>query len=165
MNGQDACQICESIRSATPLFENELWFVSQTSAGVPGWMMMQSQRHTGGPAHFTDEEAGNFGPALRHLEKTLEDVSGAERIYTAAFGEGARHFHCHMIPRYAEMPNDALAFEVFNLLEATRSGAVPYDEELAARVGAAYAAALASHPPPDPDRQSAVANEASRRAG
>ena len=143
-----SCAICRSNAAGGPLFENDLWFVTALSAGVPGWMMMQAQRHVGGPAYFNDEEAINFGPALRYLEKTLEEVTGAQRIYTAAFGEGARHFHAHMVPRYDQMPNDALAFEVFDLLRATQEGDVPFDEEEATRIADAYAERLRDVPPP-----------------
>ena len=67
-------------------------------------MMLISQRHVAGPAHFDDREAASFGPTLRHLERTLEELTGALRIYTAAMGESHPHFHCHMVPRYAETP-------------------------------------------------------------
>src|SRR5262245_43948841 len=115
------CGICESLsgpKAVTPLFENDLWHVRHMDApyGVAGWMMLISKRHVGGPAYFNDREAANFGPALRHFEKTLEEVTGALRIYTAALGESHPHLHCHMVPRYAN--NDAKAWALFDQLRA-----------------------------------------------
>ena len=146
----DACIICETNASGTPVFENDLWFVSRLpdGVGVPGWMVLRSQRHLAGPAYFNDQEAANFGPALRHLERVLEELSGALRIYTAAWGEGVPHFHAHMVPRYEHMPNDARAWTVFDLYQATQAGEVSIDEAEATRIAEAYAERLRHDPPP-----------------
>lgn len=149
------CGICKSnagegTATADPVYENELWVVRRLGPGlgVPGWMMMISQRHVAGPAHFNDREAENFGISIRHLERVLEEVTGALRIYTAAMGESFPHFHCHMVPRYEKMPKDASAWEVFDLLRATGAGEVSVDQKEAGRIAAAYRDALAAAPPP-----------------
>ncbi len=149
-SNDESCGICKVNVGGGALFENDLWLVRRLppGIGVPGWMMMHSQRHVPGPAHFNDEEAATFGPALRHFERVLEQVTGALRIYTAAMGESFPHFHAHMVPRYERMPNDASAWAVFDLYRATQQGEVSVDEEEAARVAEAYAAALAASPPP-----------------
>jgi diadenosine tetraphosphate (Ap4A) HIT family hydrolase len=152
---EPACGICTSVRgpeAKRALFENELWYVRHMDPpyGVPGWMMLISQRHVAGPAHFDAREAASFGPTLRHLERVLERVTGALRIYTAALGESYPHLHAHMVPRYAEMPRDAKAFGVFDLLRAAGAGELRVDEAEIARLSAAYAQALADDPPPLP---------------
>lgn len=146
----DACVICRTNADGAAVFENDLWFVSRLAdgVGVPGWMVLRSQRHLAGPAYFSDAEAASFGPTLRHLERALEEVSGALRIYTAAWGEGVHHFHAHMVPRYAQMPNDASAWTVFDLYMATQAGEVSIDEAEATRLAEAYAARLRDDPPP-----------------
>jgi diadenosine tetraphosphate (Ap4A) HIT family hydrolase len=146
----DACGICTMIDTGTPLYANDLWAVYRMpdGIGVPGWMMLLTQRHVGGPAHFDDSEAANFGPALRHFESVLEDVSDALRIYTAALGESFPHFHAHMVPRFEIMPNDASAFAVFDLYRATQAGEVQIDHTEATRIAEAYREALAADPPP-----------------
>lgn len=116
--------------------------------GVPGWTMLQTQRHVAGPAHFDDGEAASFGPTLRHLERVLEELTGALRIYTAAMGESFPHFHAHMVPRYAQMPNDASAWDVFDLYRATQQGEVTIDQDEATRIAEAFSSALADSPPP-----------------
>ena len=152
---EPTCGVCASLagpRPATPLFENELWHVRHIDPpyGVAGWMMLISRRHVGGPAHFDDREAASFGPTLRYLERTLEEVTGALRIYTAAMGESHPHFHCHMVPRYAQTPGDAKAWAIFDLLRAAGAGEVQVDQSEVQRISALYERALAASPPPAP---------------
>ena len=146
----DSCGVCRSIASVEPLFENDLWFVARMpkGIGVPGWVMVCSQRHTPGIAHLDDAEAANFGPALRHFSRTLEEVTGALRIYTAAMGESFPHLHAHLVPRMAKMPNDVKAWGVFDLHRATEKGEVKVDEAEVADVARRYREALAKYPPP-----------------
>ena len=149
------CGVCASLVGATPgaaVLENELWHVRHIDAphGVPGWMMLISQRHVGGPAHFDDREAASFGPTLRHLERVLEQVTGALRIYTAAMGESHPHFHCHMVPRYSEMPKNAKAWGVFDLLRAAGAGEIEVQSTEVARLTSLYRQTLAANPPPVP---------------
>ena len=146
----DTCGVCRAIASVDPLFENDLWFVArmQPGIGIPGWVMVCSQRHTPGIAHLDDVEAANFGPAMRHFARTLEEVTGALRIYTAAMGESFPHLHAHLVPRYARMPNDAKAWAVFDLHRASESGEIAVDENEVAEVARRYREALARYPPP-----------------
>lgn len=149
------CGVCESLSGPSPspaLFENSLWHVRHIDPpyGVPGWMMVISQRHVGGPAHFDDREAASFGPTLRRLERCLEEVTGALCIYTAAMGESHPHFHCHMVPRYAETPKGAKAWAVFDLLRAAGAGEIEVDPASVTRISESYRRALAANPPPAP---------------
>lgn len=149
---KEDCGVCQALASATPLFENELWHVRHVDPphGIPGWMMLVSRRHVGGPAHFDDREAASFGPTLRHLERCLEEITGALRIYTAALGESSPHFHCHMVPRYPETPKGAKAWALFDLLRAAGAGEISVDLAEVARLGERYRQALAAAPPPPP---------------
>ena len=147
-----SCGVCQSLYGdapAAPIYEDDLWHVRHAEpAGVPGWMLLITKRHVGGPAHFDDAEARAFGPALRHFERVLEQITGALRIYTAAMGESHPHFHAHMVPRYAQMPRDAKAWSAFDLQRAVGAGEVPIDLAEVARVTEAYRRALAETPPP-----------------
>ena len=149
---EPTCGVCQSLsgdRREPALYEDDLWIVRPASPpGVPGWMMMITRRHVGGPAHFDDREARAFGPALRHFERVLERVTGALRIYTAALGESHPHFHAHMVPRYAAMPRDARAWSVFDLQRAVGAGEVAVDRGEVERISAAYARALRELPSP-----------------
>jgi diadenosine tetraphosphate (Ap4A) HIT family hydrolase len=149
-----ACGVCASLTdgAAAVVLENELWQVRHIGAphGVPGWMMLLTRRHVGGPAHFDDREAASFGPTLRHLSRVLEEVTGALRVYMAAMGESFPHFHCHLVPRRATMAKDAKAWAVFDLQRAAAAGEVTVPEAEVTRVIEAYRNALARRPPPAP---------------
>jgi diadenosine tetraphosphate (Ap4A) HIT family hydrolase len=152
---EPGCAVCASLSGpgrVAPLFENELWHVRSISApaGVPGWMLLVSRRHAPGPALFDDREAASFGPTLRHLQRVLLETTGALRIYMAAMGESAPHFHCHLVPRYQAMPGDAKAWAVFDLQRAAAAGEIPVDEVAVERAIAAYRRALEASPPPRP---------------
>ncbi len=149
------CGVCKSIHGADRLpseicFENELWHVRHGGApyGVPGWMMLITNRHVPGPWAFSDEEAASLGPTLRHLGRVLTEVTGAKRIYTAWMGESWPHFHAHLVPRYAEMPKDAKAWGVFDLQRAAGAGEVEVDKAEVVRLIAAFKHALGAAPPP-----------------
>ena len=149
------CGICQMVAGEGEIpggvvFENDLWMVFHHAPpyGAPGWMMLLTKRHVQGPAHFNDEEAANFGLALRHFERVLEQVTGALRVYTAAMGESVPHFHGHMVPRYAQTPNDVRAWGVFDLERATIAGEVTVDPDEVARISEEYRRALAENPPP-----------------
>jgi len=116
--------------------------------GVPGWMMLMTRRHVGGPAHFDDAEAASFGPTLRHLQRTLEQTTGALRIYTAAMGESHPHFHAHMVPRRPRMPKDAKAWRVFDLQRAAAAGEIAVEVNEVEEAVSRYRAALRAAPPP-----------------
>jgi diadenosine tetraphosphate (Ap4A) HIT family hydrolase len=141
------CAVCATLAGPLrqeALFEDDLWHVRPAAdpPGVPGWMMLISRRHVPGPAHFNDREAESFGPALRHFERVLEQVTGALRIYTVAMGESSPHFHAHMVPRYPSMPKDARAWAVFDLERAAKAGEIAVDAAEVRRIAEAYRRAL-----------------------
>ena len=151
------CGIChsnagEEDSAGGVIFENDLWFIRHTGAPFPlaGWLLLQPQRHVQGPARFTDEEAANFGPALRHFMRTLEIVTGAPRSYVVAYGESVPHMHAHIIPRYADLPDPDVAWGLADRFRAIGDGSregIPEAEVM--EVIEAYKAALAENPPPN----------------
>jgi diadenosine tetraphosphate (Ap4A) HIT family hydrolase len=145
------CAVCASLSTRTPLWEDELWHVSHDDepAGVAGWMMLMAKRHVGGPAHFDEREARSFGLVLRHLELTLERVTGALRIYTAALGEAVPHFHCHMVPRYAagEGQAEVKGWSLFDQQRKGRAGEIVVPSSEVQRISTAYRSALIESPP------------------
>jgi len=101
-----------------------------------------------GPAQFDDREAASFGPILRHASRVLLEVSGALRIYTGALGESHPHFHCHLVPRSAEMPKGAKGWAVFDLERAAHAGEIPHRTEAMEQMIEAYRRALRMDPLP-----------------
>jgi diadenosine tetraphosphate (Ap4A) HIT family hydrolase len=151
-----SCSVCEVnaggvAGQAGVIWEDELWFVRHvpSPSALAGWIMLHTQRHVQGPAHFNDEEAIAFGPVLRHISRTLEVVTGAPRVYLVAFGESNPHMHAHLIPRYSDLSPEYTAFGVADLNRAVASGSEPgVSEEDVLAITAKLRAALKSDPPP-----------------
>ena len=148
------CRICAVSTGATEvphglLFQNDLWVVRHSAPpyGVAGWLTLQSKRHVPEPASFNDAEAASFGPTLRYFEGVLREITGALRIYTAAMGESFPHFHGHMVPRYAQTPNDVKAWGVFDLSRQAAEGTVTVDEAEVKRICEAFKAKVAAGVP------------------
>ena len=151
-----ACSVCKANAGDVPspggvIWEDKLWFVRHVPPpyALAGWTMFNTQRHVQGPAHFTDEEAEAFGPVLRHVTRTLEKVTGAPRVYVVAFGESTPHMHSHLVPRYANLPAEQVAFGVADLFRAVASGKQPgVPEKDALAVAKKLRDALKASPPP-----------------
>jgi diadenosine tetraphosphate (Ap4A) HIT family hydrolase len=150
----DGCGVCaiaagESEVRHGVVYQDDLWKIWHAGPpyGVAGWMTLLTHQHVAGIAHFDDRHAARLGPDLRHFEKVLEEVTGALRIYTATMNESSPHFHLHMVPRYAQMAQDAKAWSVFGLQAAAARGEIAVDEAEVARIVEAYRAALIANPP------------------
>jgi diadenosine tetraphosphate (Ap4A) HIT family hydrolase len=53
---------------------------------------------------FTAVEASDWGRAFCDASKFVKQITGCERVYAIAFGEGAQHLHLHLIPRHLNEP-------------------------------------------------------------
>lgn len=78
---------------ACPRYEighGRTWMLSQhpEPAPLPGWLLLDSRRHLGGPIHFLPEEAAAWGSAVQDASRLVQSLSGCERVYAIAFGEG-----------------------------------------------------------------------------
>lgn len=78
------------------------WIVRHHPLPAPlvGWTCLSAVRHVQGPADFHDAEADEFGRALRTVSRAIREVTGCDRVYAIAFGQGAPHLHMHLIPRF-----------------------------------------------------------------
>ena len=85
---------------------SELWVLRHhpDPAPLPGWLLLDSRRHCSGPVDFTAAEASDWGCAVRDASDLVKQISGCERVYAIAFGEGAQHLHLHLIPRHLNEP-------------------------------------------------------------
>lgn len=116
------------------IWQDAIWLLRHHPAPAPlaGWLLLDSRRHLGGPADFEAAEAAAFGPVLQRASALVRQLSGCERVYAIAFGEGARHLHLHLIPRHAPDP----ATEAWKAADLYRAVA---DGRLAAAAPAAVA--------------------------
>lgn len=149
------CGVCRTVSGVEGnkdelIYENALWHVRHGGSpyGLPGWIMLITKKHVPGPWAFGDDETASLGPTLQHLGKTLMAVTGALRVYTAWMGESWPHFHAHLVPRYADMPNDVKAWGAFDLQRAAGAGEIQVDVAQVARRTKALREALAASPLP-----------------
>lgn len=125
------CVICQlhgdgACRKGYEIARGELWLLRHHPDPAPlrGWLLLDSRRHLSGPLAFTDQEATAWGPAVRHASRLVQRLTGCERVYAIAFGEGAPHLHLHLIPRFAGDPA-SVAWSVADLYRAVVAGERP----------------------------------------
>ncbi len=128
------CAICQihgdpTNQEAYELGKGALWLLRHHPDASPlaGWLLLDARRHLGGPLAFSDQEAASWGVAVRHASQLVQRLTGCERVYAIAFGEGAPHLHLHLIPRFASDPASA-AWSVADLYRAVVAGECPAAE-------------------------------------
>ncbi|MER5787129.1 hypothetical protein [Streptomyces sp. NPDC001980] len=100
-NGCVLCGRAGALTHADPgwLLRTGRWGVSMHPAmAAPGWVAVQTLRHTEGLAGLNDAEAGELGPLLARLSAAVTRVTGSERVYTYSLGEGSPHTHVLLGP-------------------------------------------------------------------
>jgi diadenosine tetraphosphate (Ap4A) HIT family hydrolase len=125
------CAICDLHHSpphqaAFEVLRTPLWVLRHHPDPAPllGWLLLDSRRHLPGPLAFTDQEAADWGLALRQASRLVQQLTGCERVYGIAFGEGAPHLHQHLIPRWSSDPAST-AWRVADLYRAVAAGERP----------------------------------------
>jgi hypothetical protein len=74
---------------------------------VPGWVAVQTIRHTEGFADVSRTEAAELGPLLSALSQAVTRVTGSRRVYTYSLGEGCPHTHILLGPPSAGLRGTA----------------------------------------------------------
>jgi hypothetical protein len=98
------CALCDRARildAADPgwLVRTNLWAVStHPGMSVPGWVAVQTIRHTEGLADLNATEAADLGPLLCRVSHAVTQVTGSRRVYTYSLGEGCPHTHILLGP-------------------------------------------------------------------
>ena len=103
------CAICQLhadpvARERFEIQRSGLWLLRHhpDPAPLPGWLLLDSLRHCAGPVDFSEEEATDWGRAVRDASHLVKQSTGCKRVYAIAFGEGAQHLHLHLIPRHLD---------------------------------------------------------------
>ena len=125
------------------------WIVRHHPLPSPlvGWTCLCAVRHVQGPADFHDAEADEFGRALRTVSRAIREVTGCDRVYAIAFGQGAPHLHMHLIPRFDSV-EATRAWQIADWYRAVERGEhAPADPAAVADFVASMRDILASNPP------------------
>lgn len=108
----DDCPICARELSAEEppggwVLRTDLWSACVAEGyEAPGWLFLQTRRHTEGPMGMDDTEAAEFGRNVAALSAAIQGVTEAEKVYVLAYGERFPHFHVVLIPRAPFAPPD-----------------------------------------------------------
>ncbi len=113
-------------RQRYDISRSPLWILRHHPDPAPltGWLLLDAQRHLTGPIDFTAEEAATWGLAVQRASRLVQQLTGCDRVYAIAFGEGARHLHLHLIPRLGSDPSSE-AWKVADLYRAVAAGHRP----------------------------------------
>ena len=122
------CAICQlhadpAARERFEIWRSELWVLRHhpDPAPLPGWLLLDSLRHCSGPLDFSEAEAADWGRAVRDASRLVKQITGCQRVYAIAFGEGAQHLHLHLVPRHLDEPAST-AWAVADLYRAMNTG-------------------------------------------
>jgi diadenosine tetraphosphate (Ap4A) HIT family hydrolase len=138
----EPCLACDLVRGARPLpggiLLREGGFALHVLADpspLAGWLVLTSERHARAWYDLTPAEAAALGPLAARVMAAQRAALGAEHVYAFAIGDVLRHFHLHLVPRYADTPERLRGRRCF---EGRPQDAVPEDRiEQAARAVAA----------------------------
>jgi len=71
---------------------------------IRGWLVLTSERHARAWYDLGKAELAYLGPLTARVMSAQRDALGAEHVYAFAIGDVLRHFHLHLVPRYADTP-------------------------------------------------------------
>jgi diadenosine tetraphosphate (Ap4A) HIT family hydrolase len=142
----EACVLCERARGLDAgdqgwLLRTDSWGVSaHPSIAVPGWVAVQTIRHTEGLADLSRREAADLGPLLCRVSKAVTRVTGSPRVYTYSLGEGCAHTHILVGPPYGALRGKAFITALLNRDQslADPATAEPIEVELAGALSSHY---------------------------
>ncbi len=124
----EQCAICSlhadpDRLSQVEIWRNSLWLLRHHPDPSPllGWCLLDARRHLAGPIDFENKEAHEWGKVVQQASKLIQQITRCDRVYAIAFGEGARHLHLHLIPRFQSDPRTA-AWSVANLYRDVEEG-------------------------------------------
>jgi diadenosine tetraphosphate (Ap4A) HIT family hydrolase len=139
----DPCYCCEIVAGRVRTPGGVLWrgggfvvYAFESPCPIPGWTMVTSERHVRGFYDLDAEELSLLLPLAARIVDAQRSALGAQHAYQMSLGEALRHFHLHVIPRYADTPSHLRGSRLF---DARPEDARPAEEVEAAAnaIGAA----------------------------
>jgi len=71
---------------------------------IRGWVVLTSERHARAWYDLPPDELSRLGPLAARVMAAQRSALGAEHVYAFAIGDVLRHFHLHLVPRFADTP-------------------------------------------------------------
>lgn len=129
------CVVCQKHRGQRPLeggiiFENDLILISHAQLfgdetdHYLGHLFIETRRHVPGLADLTDDEAACIGIYTSRMADALLHTLEMEHVYSFVIGDGAPHFHVHIIGRYVGAPREYWGSKVDDWPGAPRGGPI-----------------------------------------
>jgi diadenosine tetraphosphate (Ap4A) HIT family hydrolase len=107
----ESCIACEIVRGVrrTPggILLRQGGFVLHALADpspLRGWIVLSSERHARAWPDLDATALAALGPLAARAMAAQRTVLGAEHVYAFSIGDAVRHFHLHLVPRYADTP-------------------------------------------------------------
>ncbi len=69
-----------------------------------GWVVLTSERHVRAWPDLDPAALAALGPLAARVMAAQRTALGAEHVYAFSIGDAVRHFHLHLVPRYAGTP-------------------------------------------------------------
>jgi diadenosine tetraphosphate (Ap4A) HIT family hydrolase len=139
-----SCIACQIVRGARPtpggILLREGGLVLHALADpspLRGWVVLTSASHARAWPDLDAETLAALGPLAARVMAAQRAALGAEHVYAFAIGDVVKHFHLHLVPRYAGTPERLRGRGCF---ESRPEDALPEAE--AAAAARAIAAAL-----------------------
>ncbi|WP_005031899.1 HIT family protein [Holophaga foetida] len=82
------------------VFEDEFFTLDGADyCAIPGYLILRCKGAATSAGELSEEEAARFGVLYAKAVKAIEELAGADRVYTLVFAEMDRRFHVHLFPR------------------------------------------------------------------
>jgi diadenosine tetraphosphate (Ap4A) HIT family hydrolase len=69
-----------------------------------GWVVLTSDVHARAWPDLGAGALAALGPLAARVMSSQRTALGAEHVYAFSIGDAVRHFHLHLVPRYADTP-------------------------------------------------------------
>ena len=104
------CVFCSDVtRSGDVVFEDQrTWVVLHEDWSVRGHAMVVWKLHVENFSDLTPEDAAHFARVHRRVEKTLLELTKADRAILMKLGIATPHLHLHIYPVRANLDRDAV---------------------------------------------------------
>lgn len=81
-----------------------------------GWLVVSSERHARALDDLAEVELTRLGPLAARVARAQRAALGAEHVYAFVLGDVLRHFHLHLVPRFADTPEGLRGRRCFDAL-------------------------------------------------